>query len=148
MFSDVHDGGARIGDSVLLVLGATVLIVAAVVLGVGGSDREYTPVPVGGTQRAAENPGEEQEVAITARDIAFDVDHVDVAAGTVHVVLDHQDDGILHNIRVTGPGGVDAATPIEAGPVHQDLTVDLSTAGTYSFVCDVHPTMVGAIEAT
>lgn len=133
---------------VLLVLAAIALMVTAVAFGTGGRERAQLSTAFGEAQPGAEDPAAQSQVAITARDIAFDVDHIEVRVGTVDIVLDHQDDGILHNLRVTGPGGVDAATPIESGPVRQELTVGLSTAGTYTFVCDVHPTMVGEIEAT
>jgi plastocyanin len=55
------------------------------------------------------------------------------------VVHDHSS---IHNFHLFGPGGVDVSTSIgDTGD--QTFTVTL-VAGTYTFICDAHPTMKGS----
>jgi plastocyanin len=59
-----------------------------------------------------------------------------VAAGTYTLSVDDQ--ATSHNFHLTGPGGVDVMTDI-GGTGAKTFTVKLER-GTYSFVCDAHPT--------
>jgi hypothetical protein len=69
------------------------------------------------------------------------VKHLDAGAYTVSV----SDQSDLHNFHLFGPG-VDQMTPVEGmGTASWDIQV---TDGTYSFVCDAHPTqMKGSFTA-
>lgn len=54
------------------------------------------------------------------------------------VVHDHSD---IHNFHLFGPGGVDVSTSVgEKGD--STFTVTL-VAGTYTYICDAHPSMKG-----
>lgn len=85
-------------------------------------------------------------VTIVSDRLAFDVELVEAPVGTLHITHDNQDDGVPHNIAVTG-NGVDEATELEKGSVVQELTVELPEPGVYTFVCAIHPRMVGTIRA-
>lgn len=76
-------------------------------------------------------------LGLTAKAIAFDKTALTASAGTVSIRFENQDDGIPHNLHVSGTG-VDARTEIEEGPATQTLDLDLRP-GTYNYVCDVHP---------
>jgi len=52
------------------------------------------------------------------------------------------DHSAIHNFHLFGPGGVDVSTTIE-GIGDQSFTVNL-VAGTYTYVCDAHPSMKGS----
>lgn len=127
----------------LAVLLVTMALVAAAC---GDSDDE--PVALSGepdTTGVADGDGATLELA--AKEIAFDKNDLTAAAGSVTIAFDNQDDGIMHNLHVTG-SGVDEKTEIETGPTTQTLPLDLDP-GSYSYVCDVHPQqMKGDLEVT
>jgi plastocyanin len=54
------------------------------------------------------------------------------------VVHDHSD---IHNFHLSGPGGIDVSTSIgEKGDSTFAVTL---VAGTYTYICDAHPSMKG-----
>jgi plastocyanin len=83
---------------------------------------------------------------VIAKGIAFDPTCLVAAPGSFTINFDNQDAGIQHNIDVLDQEGVKSlgATEIVAGPAQQTLDLKLD-AGTYPFVCDVHPTMTGEL---
>jgi plastocyanin len=83
---------------------------------------------------------------IVAEDIAFDRTEITASAGeTLVITFDNRDDGVPHNLHVTG-AAVDEKTEIADGPTTQSLEVTLAEPGEYGFVCDVHPAeMTGTI---
>lgn len=94
----------------------------------------------GGADRGADgagDAGQATELALVANDIAFKPTDLSAPSGTVAIEFDNQDEGISHNLHVTG-GDVDEMTEIESGPTTQTLELELD-AGTYIYVCDVHP---------
>ena len=74
-----------------------------------------------------------------------------VAAGKpFEIFFENQDAGIPHNvaIHVGGPGCVGAELwkgAIFAGVATQTYDVPALAAGSYAFVCTVHPNMVGTL---
>ena len=103
------------------------------------------------TQGAA-TPGSGDGTTLTliAKNTLWDKSELKAKPGTVTFQMDNQDDGIPHNIHVykgkDNTGQDMGMTELEAGPVKQTLTLEL-TAGEYFFVCDVHPaTMAGKLE--
>lgn len=65
-----------------------------------------------------------------------------VAAGTYTIVVD--DPAKIHNFHLEGPG-VDVQTDV-AGTGQETFEVTFQ-AGEYGYVCDPHPSMVGALRA-
>lgn len=63
-----------------------------------------------------------------------------LAPGT-YTLLVH-DKSAIHDFHLFGPGGVDVSTTID-GIGDQTFTVTL-VPGTYSYVCDAHPSMKGS----
>lgn len=85
-----------------------------------------------------ENP-EAFEIALTTQDgTAVDV----VAAGTYTLVV--EDPSQIHNFHLVGDG-VDVQTDV-AGTGQETFEVTFE-AGEYRYVCDPHPSMVGALRA-
>ncbi len=92
-------------------------------------------------------------VEITAQDVAFDTDEIDLPAESeVTVVLDNRDDGVSHNLAIYAEdGGGDPVFQGEvfAGPGQREYTFTTPAAGVYTFRCDVHPTqMTGTARIT
>ena len=84
------------------------------------------------------------EVTVTAENMAFDVECLQVEAGTLEVTLVNADEGVPHNFHLKGEG----ATDLTKGPDEQVLVLELTEPGTYPFTCDPHPNMKGAIVVT
>lgn len=78
----------------------------------------------------------------------FDVTTIFVPAGMpITVTYDNRHGGVPRNVRVSG-AGLDAKTPVRPGPIRQELVFTAPSAGTFGFICDVHPvTMKGVIQA-
>lgn len=106
-------------------------VVAVLVATACGPDDE-TPAS-GGAQ------SEPTTATIVGEDTAFDVTELQASTGeTLRITFDNRDDGVSHNLHVTGDG-VDEQTEIVAGPVTQTLEVTFGSSGEYTYVCDVHP---------
>jgi hypothetical protein len=85
------------------------------------------------------------EVTIVAKAIAWDADCIDATADEPLVIsIDNRDVGVNHNFHLKDAPGK-PKTELEPGPVVQELTVTLA-AGSYAYVCDIHPNMVGTLE--
>jgi plastocyanin len=87
------------------------------------------------------------EVEITARDLAWDTDCLEAPAdASFTIVVRNEDVRVNHNLHVpSAPGS--PATDLVPGPVIQELPFDDGlAAGSYEFLCDIHPTMVGTLE--
>lgn len=87
------------------------------------------------------------DITVVGKNILFDTDVLVVPAGEeVTITFENLDDSVPHNFHVQAGAGGDFRTEIENGPISQTLTFTIGETGTYTFVCDVHPTsMVGTI---
>jgi plastocyanin len=86
-------------------------------------------------------------VTIVAKDIAFKTTDVTVKAGSpVQIVLDNQD-GAPHNIAISDANGQGVFKGEIVSNTKATYDVPALAAGTYSFICEVHPTMKGTITA-
>jgi plastocyanin len=102
-----------------------------------------TPASSGGSGSGA--------VAISASGIAFEQTTVDVPAGKAfQIAFDNKDAGTPHNVAIHK----DSATGTEVfkgeivtGPATVTYDVPALDAGTYAFVCTVHPNMTGTLTA-
>jgi plastocyanin len=122
------------------------------------SEPGATPVP-SGAPSAAPSPGGSQApggsggatvtLTITAAGIAFDTDTLEVPANTpFQIVFTNNDAGIPHNVAIhkdspTGP--LVWAGDIFNGVETRTYEVPALPAGTYGFICTVHPNMTGTL---
>jgi plastocyanin len=90
-------------------------------------------------------------VAISASGIAFEQTTVDIPAGKAfQIAFDNKDAGTPHNVAIhkdsaTGPEVFKGE--IITGPATATYDVPALEAGSYAFVCTVHPNMTGTLTA-
>jgi len=86
---------------------------------------------------------------IVAMGVKFDLSALTVAAGKAFsIVFDNQDAGIQHNVAIHE--GTATGTEVFKGEIFPGIgtrtySVPALTAGTYAFICTVHPNMVGTL---
>jgi plastocyanin len=106
-----------------------------------GTRPPASPTPVAQATSAA--PGAEVSISTGGSTLKFDQSQLQAVAGAVRITFDNRDSGIPHNINVFDGSDSSAtslgATSVAAGPIKQELTLNLSP-GKYYFHCDVHPT--------
>ena len=93
-------------------------------------------------------PGGES-VTITAQNIAFDPTEVSVPADAAFTLrFDNQDPSIPHDVQIKDGAGTEVfKTDTFPGVEARDYQVPALAAGSYPFVCTVHPNMTGTITA-
>jgi plastocyanin len=87
-------------------------------------------------------------IVIVAKDLAFQPTEVAAPADEPFtIVLDNQED-LPHNIQVKDSTGADVFTGeiINIGQVSNEIPA--LAAGSYTFLCQVHPDMTGTITAS
>jgi plastocyanin/mono/diheme cytochrome c family protein len=88
-------------------------------------------------------------VSIAALNVAFDPTALTAPADTSFTLsFDNQDANIPHDVQISDPSGaVVFKTDTFPGPEKRDYTVPALPAGSYPFVCTVHPNMTGTLTA-
>ena len=123
-----------------LTLTLGLLALAAVLAACSGA----SAAPEGTTQPPADGTG---DVPIVAKDIAFKTTDVAVKAGApVTIDFDNQD-GAPHNIAISDANGQSVFKGEIVSSKQVTYNVPALAAGTYTFICEVHPNMKGTITA-
>jgi plastocyanin len=122
-----------------LTLALGMVALAAVLAACSGtSAAEPTAAPSGATAGDA---------TIVAKDIKFQQPQVAVKAGTPLAVIFVNQDGAPHNVKISDAAGKE----VFKGDIVSNATVTYQVpalaAGTYTFICEVHPDMKGTITA-
>jgi plastocyanin len=94
-----------------------------------------SPIPAGGT------------ATVVAKDIAFTTPAVAVTAGTPFTIAFDNRDGAPHNIDISDASGAQVFKGEIVSGTQVSYAVPALAAGTYTFICDVHPDMKGTITA-
>ncbi len=87
-------------------------------------------------------------VGLAAENLAFDRSSLQLPAdAVVALTLENRDPGILHNVAIYPAGAGDPVFRGETFTGIQTKTYLLGplVAGSYRFICDVHPTMSGTL---
>jgi plastocyanin len=122
-----------------LILGLGLVALATITAACSGASAAPSDGPVATPPAGA--------VVIVAKDLAWQPSAVTVKAGEpVTIVMDNQEDA-PHNLFVKDSAGAE----VFKGEIvsKQQITYELPalTAGTYPFICEVHPNMTGTITA-
>ncbi len=90
-----------------------------------------------------------QVVTITAVAVAFDPTAVTAPADAPFTLsFDNQDAGIPHDVQIKdASGAVVFKTDVFPGAAKRDYSAPALAAGSYPFVCSVHPNMTGTLTA-
>jgi plastocyanin len=88
-------------------------------------------------------------LTVTAQNVAFDIDTIELPADTASTItFDNRDPGVAHNIAIftddTLSENLFRGETI-TGPDTIDYAIDPLEAGEYYFHCDVHPDMNGTV---
>ena len=86
-------------------------------------------------------------VTIVAKDIKFVPNAVSVKADTTFDIVFDNQDGAPHNISISNASGANVFKGEIVSGKKVTYTVPALTAGTYAFMCEVHPDMKGTITA-
>jgi plastocyanin len=122
-----------------LVLG---LVALAAVLAAcsGASTGSGTPAPASSGTTAG-------DVSITAKDLKFSPTQVSVKADTAFSIDFDNQESPPHNVAIKDASGATVFKGDIVSATKVTYAVPALAAGTYSFVCDVHPDMTGTITA-
>ena len=115
---------------------ALLAVVVAVTVACGDTGDSAPPEPT--CKTAADG-----RVTLVASDLKWDTDCLEAPAGALAIEVDNRDDGQNHNVHLPDAPG-SPATDLVMGPSRQALEVELD-AGSYEFICDIHPNMVGTL---
>ncbi len=147
---------------------ALALVLVSTITACGGEPRQETPAAEPAREQPSGSPSPEPSTAsgsdgsdgvqvLTGRvgeqddAEAFTIALEDSSGNPVKTLPagDYQvkisDPATIHNFHLTGPG-VDESTPVSGT---DDVTWDVTLErGSYTFICDPHPTMVGTFKVT
>lgn len=86
-------------------------------------------------------------VTIVAKDIRFQTPAVAVKAGQAFSIDFDNQDGAPHDIKISDASGAEVFKGDIVSQTKVVYSVPALAAGTYTFVCEVHPDMKGTITA-
>jgi plastocyanin len=117
-----------------------------------GASAPASAVPgsqVPGSQAPASGGTAAGPVQISAQGVQFEQKDVATPAGAAFTIhFDNKDAGQPHNVDIKDASGASVFKGnIITGPAAADYQVPALTAGTYTFVCDVHSNMTGTLTA-
>ncbi len=111
-----------------------------------------TPSPApsaSGAPGPSQSPGQSVTLKISAQNTAFDVSELEAPANTPFTIeFTNNDAGIPHNVAIhkDSPTGAEVLKgEIFSGVGTRTYQVPALPAGTYGFVCSVHPNMTGTL---
>jgi plastocyanin len=100
-----------------------------------------------GQPPAGGNGGSGDAVTVVAKDIAFVTPDVTVKAGAPVTIDFDNKDSAPHNMAITDATGKTVFKGDVVSNTQVTYNVPALAAGTYSFICEVHPNMKGTITA-
>jgi plastocyanin len=93
------------------------------------------------------DPADPNAIVVTAKDLAFSPTEVSAPADTPFVIVLDNQESAPHNIKISDSTGAE----VFKGPIdsNKQITnnVPALAAGSYPFICEVHPDMKGTITA-
>jgi len=108
-------------------------------------DAWITAIRSGATPPPPSVGAEAPVLTISARDIAFDKQELEVAAGQPFKIEFTNNDDLDHNVGIWKDDEEVFRGEIFSGPETMTYLVNGLEAGEYRFICDVHPSMTGTL---
>ena len=87
---------------------------------------------------------------VAAENVAFDRETLEVPAGRPFVLVFENREGVQHNVSIYADAALQQRRfegVLFGGPATRWYPIPALEAGTYVFVCDLHPNMRGLVEA-
>jgi plastocyanin len=110
-----------------------------------------SPAPSGAASPAPSGQPSATVIKISAQNIAFDLSQIEVPADQpFQIEFTNNDAGIPHNVAIhegSPTGNAVFTGEIVTGVTTVTYNVPALPAGTYGFVCTVHPNMTGTLTA-
>jgi plastocyanin len=103
-----------------------------------------------GTTAAPASPAEPADpnaIVVTAKDLKFSPTEVTAPADTPFVIVLDNQESAPHNIKISDSTGAEVFKGEIASNQKVNNNVPALAAGTYPFICEVHPDMKGTITA-
>lgn len=114
-----------------------IVLVALIATACGGSASPPPTYPPG-------------SIVLTAKDRKFSTTELRVPAGVPFTLVFVNEDGDTHNVAIRTKPGFDGDLILRHDPIAAStviLSVGAIPAGTYYFLCEVHPSMTGTVLA-
>ena len=110
----------------------------------------YATAQPSATAAAAASGGGGTGISLGAQDVKFQQTSLSAAAGKGFTVTLTNHDGVPHNFAILKPGGGPSdflfnGQPLTQGGQTTPYSVPALPAGTYTFICIVHPNMTGTL---
>ena len=112
-----------------------------------------SPAPSGGASPAASSPpassapGQGTVLTLTAENLRYDKVTLEAPAGQpFQIVFTNNDAGMPHNVQILRDGISVWKGDIFSGVDMRTYNVPALAAGSYTFICSVHPSMKGTLE--
>lgn len=122
-----------------LTLALGLLALAAVLAACSGS--------AAGSSSPAPSSGTPADISLSAKDLKFSQTQLSVKAGTAFTIDFDNQESAPHNVAVNDAGGASVFKGDIVASAKIRYAVPALAAGTYDFLCDVHPDMKGQITA-
>lgn len=90
-------------------------------------------------------PANAEVLKLAAKDNAFDTQQLEAKAGAAFKIEFTNNDTFDHNVVITDASGIKFRGGYFKGPGTTTYTVDALTAGTYTFLCEIHASMTGTL---
>jgi plastocyanin len=122
-----------------LTISLGLVVLAAVLAACSG-----TSAVANGSAVPAGNPSDDT-VTVVAKDLKFTTPAVSAKAGSPFTIAFDNQDGAPHNVAISDASGAKVFKGEIVAARKVDYQVGALPAGTYGFICEVHPDMKGTL---